>query len=184
MDGRGVAAAMALGAQAVQLGTAFLGCVDAGTSAAHRQALGEETTLTRVLTGRLARAVRTPVVDKLEAANLEPPDYPLPRFFLSEAPMLAGQGGRLARRLPAGDLVKGAAIRDGRGPRQTHLTRSVTRSVTRCVTRRPDPTRAESRVGARRGPVIMIVIMKPLGHVAPSLPDLAMITASGASGIR
>ncbi len=106
MDGRGVAAAMALGAQAVQLGTAFLGCVEAGTSAAHRQALGEETTLTRVLTGRLARAVRTPVVDKLEAADLEPPDYPLPRFFLSEAPMLAGQGGRLARRLPAGDLVR------------------------------------------------------------------------------
>lgn len=105
MDGRGIAAAHALGAQAVQLGTAFLTCAEAGTSADHRQALTRETTVTRVLTGRHARAVRTPLVDRLEASGLEPPDYPVPRFLTSERPMLAGQGGPLARSMPAADLV-------------------------------------------------------------------------------
>jgi nitronate monooxygenase len=105
MDGRGVAAALVLGAGGVQLGTAFLPTDEAGTSPAHRNALSQDTTLTRVLTGRYARAVRTPVVERLEAAGQEPPDYPLPRFFLSEPPMLVGQGGPLARSLPAGELV-------------------------------------------------------------------------------
>lgn len=105
MDGRGIAAALALGAHGVQLGTAFLRCEEAGTAGAHRDALGRETAITRVLTGRYARAVRTPAVDRLEAAGLEPPDYPLPRAFLREPPMLAGQGGPLARSLPAGELL-------------------------------------------------------------------------------
>jgi nitronate monooxygenase len=105
MDGRGIAAALALGAQGVQLGTAFLRCDEAGTSPAHRQALSQDTIVTRVLTGRHARAVRTPLVDRLEAAALEPPDYPWPRFLSPQAPMLAGQGGPLARSLPAGELI-------------------------------------------------------------------------------
>lgn len=109
MDGRGVAAALAAGAQGVQLGTAFLGCDEAGASDDHRRALSEETTVTRVLTGRHARAVRTPAVDALEASGLEPPDYPLPRFFLREPPMLAGQGGPLARSLSAAELVASLA---------------------------------------------------------------------------
>ncbi len=109
MDGRGVAAALALGAQGVQMGTAFLGCDEAGTSEAHRAALSAETTVTRVLTGRHARAVRTPEVDRLEASGLKPPDYPLPRLFLSGPPLFAGQGGPLARRLPAAELVDALA---------------------------------------------------------------------------
>jgi nitronate monooxygenase len=52
MDGRGIAAALALGAQAVQMGTAFLDCPEAGTSEAHRRALPDETTVTRVLRPR------------------------------------------------------------------------------------------------------------------------------------
>ncbi|HEY7176508.1 MAG TPA: nitronate monooxygenase [Micromonosporaceae bacterium] len=109
MDGRGVAAALALGAQAVQLGTAFLTTDEAGTSDAHRKALADDTTLTRVLTGRYARAVRTPLVDHLEASGLVPPDYPLPRALSPEPPMLAGQGGPLARAMPAGALVDAIA---------------------------------------------------------------------------
>jgi nitronate monooxygenase len=105
MDGRGIAAALALGAQGVQLGTAFLRCPEAGTGHLHRQSLGQDTIVTRVLTGRAARAVRTTVVDRLEASGLEPPDYPLPRFLTPEKPMLAGQGGRLARDLPAAELL-------------------------------------------------------------------------------
>jgi len=105
MDGRGIAAALALGAQAVQLGTAFLRCPEAGTPDRHRDALGGDTIITRVLTGRAARAVRTPLIDRLEASGLEPPDYPLPRALSPEPPMLAGQSGRLARSVPAGDLI-------------------------------------------------------------------------------
>ncbi|MCW6011088.1 nitronate monooxygenase, partial [Micromonospora sp. CPCC 205371] len=105
MDGRGIAAAFMLGAQGVQLGTAFLRCPEAGTSEAHRQAVGDETTITRVLTGRHARAVRTPLVDRLEASTVEPPDYPLPRYLTPDPPMLVGQAGSLSRALPAADLV-------------------------------------------------------------------------------
>jgi nitronate monooxygenase len=105
MDGRAIAAALALGAQAVQVGTAFLNCPEAGTNPAHRRALAEETTVTRVLTGRHARAVHTPLVDRLERSGLEPPDYPLPRFLSPEPPMLVGQGGAMARSLPAAELL-------------------------------------------------------------------------------
>lgn len=106
MDGRGIAAALALGAAGVQLGTAFLGCPEAGTSPAHRAALALPTTITKVLTGRHARAVRTAEVDRLEASGVPVPDYPLPRSFLRELPMLTGQGGPLARDLPGGELIK------------------------------------------------------------------------------
>jgi nitronate monooxygenase len=105
MDGRGVAAALALGAQGVAMGTAFLACSEAGTSPAHRDARTGDSTVTRVLTGRHARAARTPVVDRLEASGVEPPDYPLPRLFLTEPPYLFGQGGPMSRSLPAGELV-------------------------------------------------------------------------------
>jgi nitronate monooxygenase len=105
MDGRGIVAAMVLGAQGVQLGTAFLTTDEAGTSPAHRAALGQETTVTTVLTGRAARAVRTPVVDRLEASGVQPPDYPLPRAYQADPPMLAGQGGAMARSMPAADLL-------------------------------------------------------------------------------
>ena len=105
MDGRGIAAARVLGAQGVQLGTAFLGCPEAGTREEHRRAVGRPTAVTAVLTGRPARAVRTSLVDRLEAAGVQPPDYPLPRSFLTEPPMLVGQGGQLARSVPAGQLV-------------------------------------------------------------------------------
>ncbi|GAA4446574.1 nitronate monooxygenase [Phytohabitans houttuyneae] len=106
MDGRGVAAALRLGAQAVQLGTCFIRCTESGASDAHKRALaGAETAVTKVLTGRHARAVRTPLVDRLEASGLEPPDYPLPRSLSPEPPMLAGQGARFARELPAAELM-------------------------------------------------------------------------------
>jgi nitronate monooxygenase len=105
MDGRGVAAALALGAQGVQLGTAFLASDEAGTGEAYRESLAAGTTITRVLTGRHARAVRTAAVERLEASGEEPPDYPLPRSFLSDPPMLVGQGGAMAKRLPAARIV-------------------------------------------------------------------------------
>lgn len=105
MDGRGVAAALRLGAQAVQLGTCFIRCPESGASDAHKRALAGPTTITDVLTGRHARAIRTPLVERLEAAGLQPPDYPLPRYLSPEPPMLAGQGAARSRALPAADLM-------------------------------------------------------------------------------
>jgi nitronate monooxygenase len=106
MDGRGIVAARALGAYGVQLGTAFLATEEAGTRPEHRAALARPTTVTSVLTGRAARAVRTPVVDRLEASGVEPPDYPLPRGYQADPPMLVGQGGPMARAVPAADLMR------------------------------------------------------------------------------
>jgi nitronate monooxygenase len=105
MDGRGIAAALTLGAAAVQLGTAFLASDEAAAPASYRAALGQPSTVTNVLTGRFARAVRTPLVDRLEASGVTPPDYPLPRLFLTEPPFLVGQGGSRARALPAAELI-------------------------------------------------------------------------------
>ena len=106
MDGRGIAAVRMLGAQGVQLGTAFLGTDEAAIGPDFRRALAEPTTVTNVLTGRYARAVRTALVDRLEASGVRPPDYPLPRSFLTGPPMLAGQGGPLVRSMPAAELVR------------------------------------------------------------------------------
>ena len=104
-DGRGAAAALALGAQAVALGTAFLGCAEAGVSPSYRAALGSDTTVTAVMTGRHARVVRTSLIDRLEASGQRPPDFPLPLLLAPESPVFAGQAGGLARFLPAGELV-------------------------------------------------------------------------------
>src|SRR5690606_10613207 len=61
MDGRGIVAAQALGAEAVQMGTAFLVCDEAGTPAAHRErilaAREDEPTITRAFSGRPARGI-------------------------------------------------------------------------------------------------------------------------------
>jgi nitronate monooxygenase len=105
MNGRGIAAALALGAAGVTLGTAFLASHEAAVPAPYRAALGQPSAVTNVLTGRYARAVRTPLVDRLEASGVSPPDYPLPRLFLREPPYLVGQGGSRARSLPAAELV-------------------------------------------------------------------------------
>ncbi|GEP47268.1 2-nitropropane dioxygenase [Microbacterium saccharophilum] len=72
-DRRGVAAAFALGAAGVQVGTAFLGTRQSAASAAHRAALrglaADDTVLTRAVTGRLARGIRNRLVAHVEAAD-------------------------------------------------------------------------------------------------------------------
>ena len=76
-DARGVIAALALGAEAVQMGTAFLPCEESGASRLHRQTLREKnsghTALTRGFTGRLARGIHNPLMDELnQAGNRDP----------------------------------------------------------------------------------------------------------------
>jgi nitronate monooxygenase len=70
-DGRGIAAALMLGADAVQIGTAFLACQESGAGAPHRQALFDpahrQTALTTAFSGRLARGLVNPLMRTLDA---------------------------------------------------------------------------------------------------------------------
>ncbi len=119
-DGRGIAAAFALGASGVQLGTAFLGCPEATVSSLHRthlrKATDDGTELTRAFTGRPARALRNRYIT--EMADSEPLEFPLqgslvgPLWQLSSeearaafAPFWAGQAAPLIREMPAGQLI-------------------------------------------------------------------------------
>ena len=119
-DGRGIAAAFALGASGVQIGTAFLGCPEAVVPAVHRDALhgaaDEDTRLTRVFTGRPARALRNRLIDEMgDAEALEfPAQVSLTRPLMqvnSDAarraflPLWAGQAAPLIRDLPAATLI-------------------------------------------------------------------------------
>jgi nitronate monooxygenase len=122
MDGRGIAAAFALGASGVQMGTAFLTCPEAAVPDVHRQALraarAEDSRVTKLLTGRPARALRTPYLDQLAGHEADALDYPLqlgligPLRQVAQAAgnhdftaLWAGQAAPLVRDLPAGELV-------------------------------------------------------------------------------
>ena len=117
MDGEGVAAALDLGAEAAQLGTAFLFCPESGASAAWRQALREhETVVTPAYTGRPARAARTPFLDELMAGPAPLP-YPLQAAVI--APLrsrdgfglyMGGTGAAGGREVPAAELVRTLAF--------------------------------------------------------------------------
>ena len=80
-DAKGVAAALALGAAGVQVGTAYLLCPEATTSVVHRAALQSEaarhTALTNVFTGRPARAILNRVVRELGPISEAAPEFPL-----------------------------------------------------------------------------------------------------------
>lgn len=79
-DGRGVAAALALGADGVQIGTAFLACEESNAPPAHREALvgprAAHTVLTRAFSGRLARGLRNTLADALENHSVSLLPYP------------------------------------------------------------------------------------------------------------
>lgn len=126
MDGRGIAAALALGAAGVQLGTAFLTCDEAGVPDVYKQAIlnahEDHTRITRAFSGRPARGIVNRFMREVEAPwwpqqfSILP--FPLQNTltrplraaaakqgrpeFLS---LWAGQGVRMARRMKAGDLV-------------------------------------------------------------------------------
>src|ERR1700758_5273912 len=80
-DARGVIAALALGAEAAQMGTAFLSCEESGSGRLHRETLQRRnaghTALTKGFTGRLARAIRNRIMENLNRSGTEVLPYPL-----------------------------------------------------------------------------------------------------------
>lgn len=122
MDGRGIVAALALGAEAVQMGTAFLDAAEAGTSLPHRRALAQAeddaTALTRAFSGRAARGLRNRFMAALAAHEDEILPFPIQNALTrglrqaaaarGEGDLLslwAGQGASLARQGTTAELV-------------------------------------------------------------------------------
>lgn len=119
-DGRGIAAALLLGASAVQLGTAYLHAPETPISEAHRSRLKSGHTLfTNLMTGGLARGIRGRLTDDLGPVRGEAPPYPLASAALAPiravaekqndygfGPMWAGQSAPLGTTLPAAELTR------------------------------------------------------------------------------
>jgi nitronate monooxygenase len=98
VDGRGVRAAMALGAQAAQLGTAFLACEESGTTKAHRDLLFSDaalnTALTRAFSGRLARGMRNRWMAEMASHADRLPPFPVQGWFANHLKVAAVEQGR------------------------------------------------------------------------------------------
>ena len=122
MSGSGIAAALALGADAAQLGTAFIACPETVASDAHRRLLdsGETPTeVTTVVSGRPARGFTNQFMDHIRANTEKIPAYPIAydanKAFTaaagkagdtSYATMWAGQAAPLSQSLPVGELIE------------------------------------------------------------------------------
>ncbi len=118
-DGRGIVAALALGASGVQMGTAFLNCPEAATEPARRERLrhatDRDTIVTDAFSGRSARAMRSRYADEMEVSRQELP--PFPQMYALSGPIrsaaddddasffLYGQAAALTKEIAAGDLV-------------------------------------------------------------------------------
>jgi nitronate monooxygenase len=123
MDGRGIAAAFALGATGVQMGSAFLACPESGAAAAYKTAVlaarEHQTRVTSAFSGRPARGIVNRFMDQVDGERVPVMPYPVQNAltramraaagsqgraeFLS---LWAGQGVGLARSMPARDLVQ------------------------------------------------------------------------------
>jgi nitronate monooxygenase len=125
-DGRGIAAAFALGAAGAQIGTAFLFTPEARISALHRNALrsaeSDGSVLTNVFTGRPARGFKTRLVREIGPISAEAPAFPLalnavmPLRSKAEADgsddfsaLWTGQAAALGRAMPAAELTEALA---------------------------------------------------------------------------
>jgi len=123
VDGRGIAAALVLGASAVQIGTAYLLCPEAKLTGAYRKALlqaaGSGTALTNVISGRPARGIVNRIMRDLGPIAEAMPQFPLPAAMIAPlrakaeaqgsgdfSPLWAGQAASLARPMNAEELTK------------------------------------------------------------------------------
>ena len=122
-DAKGVAAALALGAAGVQVGTAYLLCPEATTTAPHRAALKSDaarvTALTNLFTGRPARGIVNRIIRELGPIGAAVPDFPLATSAIAPlrakaeslgsgdfSPLWSGQNASGCREIPAAVLTR------------------------------------------------------------------------------
>ena len=122
-DAKGVAAALALGAAGVQVGTAYLLCPEAATSAVHRAALKSDaarvTALTNLFTGRPARGIVNRIIRELGPISAAVPAFPLATAAIAPlraraessgsgefSPLWSGQNATGCKEVPAGLLTR------------------------------------------------------------------------------
>jgi nitronate monooxygenase len=120
---RGIAAAFALGAAGVQIGTAYLFCPESKISAVYRSALAEarddSTAVTNLMTGRPARGIMNRLMREAGPLSNVPPEFPLSAGALAPlrtkaeaqgsgdfSPLWAGQAASLGRAIPAAELTR------------------------------------------------------------------------------
>ncbi len=122
-DAQGVAAALKLGAAGVQVGTAYMLCPEAVTSAIHRAVLKSEdarhTALTNLFTGRPARGIVNRIMRELGPISATTPDFPLATAGIAPlraqaenqgsgdfSPLWSGQNASGCKEIPAADLTR------------------------------------------------------------------------------
>jgi nitronate monooxygenase len=126
MDGRGLAAALVLGAEAAQMGTAFLACKESGAHPEFKRAVlkaaEDETAVTRAFSGRAARGVKNRFLIEVGTHEEELPPFPVQNTLTKDIRAAAqkqdrpefmslwsGQAPRLARPTSAAELVRSVA---------------------------------------------------------------------------
>jgi nitronate monooxygenase len=124
-DGRGIAAAFALGASGVQIGTAYLRCPESRVSAPARAVLAQahdgSTVVTNVMTGRPARGVANRVMREVGPISPDAPAFPHAATALAPLKAAAEKQGKV----DFTNLWAGQAVRMGREMPATELTRAL-----------------------------------------------------------
>jgi nitronate monooxygenase len=144
MDGRGVVAALVLGASAVQMGTAFLVCAESGAAEAYKQAVlsatENSTSLTSIFSGRWARGIRNRFMEESERSHVEPLSFPWQNALTGPMrkaatkkgdaqyfSLWAGQGTRMARRMSVAELMSALEreIAEAKAPLASGLSKTT-----------------------------------------------------------
>ena len=123
MDGRGLTASLCLGAKGVQMGTAFLTCVESGAHPLHKDAIlrsiEDQTSITRAFSGKWARGIKNQFISDMQEFEASFPDYPVQNSLTQSIrkasamqnnpeymSLWSGQSPRLAKNQTAGDLIE------------------------------------------------------------------------------
>lgn len=123
MDGRGLMASICLGAKGVQMGTAFLTCIESGAHKVHKEAIlhanEDQTVLTRAFSGKWARGIKNKFILEMQKHEMSLPDFPV-QNTLTQAirkastsennqdfmSLWSGQSSRLAKNQTVETLIK------------------------------------------------------------------------------